>query len=110
MVSALAAPVVQRGLLLRGTPIGGENTLVNDVTANFFLSERVLGNQVHARIGGHRAKVVHVGGNDNFYVAKLPITVHLHYSHLYRVIIVACDNAHHCASYNKVVKLPKPSL
>ena len=61
-VPVLAAPHVQPHLLLRGTPIG-QGTLDNDITANFFLSEKVLGSQVHARIAGHNAKVVHVGGS-----------------------------------------------
>lgn len=107
-IPALAAPHVQPGLLLRGEPIG-QGTLENNITANFFLSEKVLGSQVHARIAGHNAKVKHVGSQAAFYVARLPSSVKLHYGHVYRVIIVACSK-HGCASFNKPVKLPKPSL
>jgi len=105
---AYAIPHVQPHVLLRGTPTG-QGTLENDITANFFLSEKVLGSQVHAKIAGHQAKVVHVGGKTTFYVANLPHSVKLHFGRVYRVIIVACDK-HGCSSFSKPIKLPKPSL
>jgi hypothetical protein len=107
-VPALAAPHVQPHLILRGTPVG-QRTLMNDINANFFLDEKVLGSKVHARIAGHQAKVTHVGGNSAFYVADLPSSVKLHWGRVYRVIIVACDK-HGCSTYSKPAKLPKPGL
>jgi hypothetical protein len=108
VVPALAAPKVQRGLLLRGTPIG-ENTLENHIGADFFLNERVLGSQVHATIDHHAAKVKHVGGNSAFYAADLPPFMKLNYGRSYRIVIRACDKTG-CSTYHQLAKLPKPGL
>ena len=53
--TALAAPRLAPGTInLSGTPTGS-GTLEKDVAANFFLTKRVLGNQVHVTIDGHNA-------------------------------------------------------
>ena len=59
--TALAAPQLAPGTInLSGTPTGS-GTLEKDVAANFFLTKRVLGSQVHVTIDGHNAPVRHVG-------------------------------------------------
>jgi hypothetical protein len=74
VVPALAAPQLAPGTInLSGTPTGS-GTLEKDVAANFFLTKRVLGKQVHVTIDGHNATVRHVGASTKFYVGKLPST------------------------------------
>lgn len=106
---ALAAPkIAPHSLLLRGTPTGS-GTLENDINANFFLTERVLGKHVHVTIDGHKATVRHVGAKTKFYVGTLAHSVKLHFGQRYRVVIHACG-AKGCSTTSRLVKLPKPSL
>jgi len=71
---ALAVARLAPGTLnLSGTPTGS-GTLEKDIAANFFLTKRVLGKQVHVTIDGHNATVRHVGASTKFYVGKLPST------------------------------------
>jgi hypothetical protein len=107
--SALAAPQLAPGTInLSGTPTGS-GTLEKDVAANFFLTKRVLGNQVHVTIDGHNATVRHVGAKTKFYVAKLPSSIKLHFGKRYRVVIRACDKTG-CWRTVRDKTLPKPSL
>jgi hypothetical protein len=107
--SALAAPQLAPGTInLSGTPTGS-GTLEKDVAANFFLTKRVLGNQVHVTIDGHNATVRHVGAKTKFYVGKLPSSIKLHFGKRYRVVIRACDKTG-CSRTVRDKTLPKPSL
>jgi len=106
---ALAAPQLAPGTInLSGTPTGS-GTLEKDVAANFFLTKRVLGKQVHVTIAGHNTTVRHVGAKTKFYVAKLPSSIKLHFGKRYRVIIRACDKTG-CSRTVRDKTLPKPSL
>ena len=106
---ALAAPRLAPGTInLSGTPVGS-GTLEKDVAANFFLTKRVLGKQVHVTIDGHNTTVRHVGAKTRFYVAKLPSSIRLHYGKRYRVVIRACDKTG-CSRTVRDKTLPKPSL
>jgi hypothetical protein len=106
---ALAAPQLAPGTInLSGTPTGS-GTLEKDIAANFFLTKRVLGKQVHVTIGGHNATVRHVGASTKFYVGKLPSSVKLHFGKRYRVVIRACDKTG-CSRTVRDKTLPKPSL
>ena len=108
-VPAIAAPqLAPRTINLSGTPVGS-GTLEKDVAANFFLTKRVLGKQVHVTIAGHNTTVRHVGAKTKFYVAKLPGSIRLHFGKRYRVIIVACDKTG-CSRTVRDKTLPKPSL
>ena len=108
-VPAIAAPQLAPGTInLSGTPTGS-GTLEKDVAANFFLTERVLGKQVHVTIAGHNTTVRHVGAKTKFYVAKLPSSIKLHYGKRYRVVIRACDETG-CSRTVRDKTLPKPSL
>jgi hypothetical protein len=107
--NALAAPQLAPGTInLSGTPTGS-GTLEKDVAANFFLTRRVLGSQVHVTIAGHNAPVRHVGAKTKFYVAKLPSSIKLHFGKRYRVVIRACDKTG-CSRTVRDKTLPKPSL
>jgi hypothetical protein len=107
--SALAAPQLAPGTInLSGTPTGNDS-LDRDVAANFFLTKRVLGNQVHVTIAGHNATVRHVGAKTKFYVAKLPSSIRLAFGKRYRVVIRACDKTG-CSRTVRDKTLPKPSL
>ena len=107
--SALAAPQLAPGTInLSGTPTGS-GTLEKDVAANFFLTKRVLGSQVHVTIDGHNAPVRHVGASTRFYVGKLPSSIKLHFGRRYRVVIRACDKTG-CSRTVRDKTLPKPSL
>jgi hypothetical protein len=106
---ALATPQLAPGTInLSGTPTGNDS-LDKDVAANFFLTKRVLGNQVHVTIAGHNAPVRHVGGQTKFYVAKLPSSIRLAFGKRYRVVIRACDKTG-CSRTVRDKTLPKPSL
>jgi hypothetical protein len=106
---ALAVPRLAPGTLnLSGTPTGS-GTLEKDVAANFFLTKRVLGSQVHVTIDGHNASVRHVGPKTKFYVGKLPSSIRLHFGKRYRVVIRACDKTG-CSRTVRDKTLPKPSL
>jgi hypothetical protein len=108
-VPAIAAPQLAPGTInLSGTPVGS-GTLEKDVAANFFLTKRVLGKQVHVTIAGHNTTVRHVGAKTKFYVAKLPSSIKLHYGKRYRVVIRACDKTG-CSGTVRDKTLPKPSL
>jgi hypothetical protein len=108
-VPAIAAPQLAPGTInLSGTPVGS-GTLDKDVAANFFLTKRVLGKQVHVTIAGHNTTVRHVGAKTRFYVAKLPSSIRLHYGRRYRVVIIACDKTG-CSRTVRDKTLPKPSL
>ncbi|MGZ6639512.1 MAG: hypothetical protein ACXVII_42615 [Solirubrobacteraceae bacterium] len=107
--TALAAPQLAPGTInLSGTPTGS-GTLEMDVAANFFLTKRVLGSQVHVTIDGHNAPVRHVGAKTKFYVGKLPRSIRLHFGKRYRVVIRACDKTG-CSRTVRDKTLPKPSL
>lgn len=107
--TALAAPRLAPGTLnLSGTPTGS-GTLEKDVAANFFLTQRVLGSQVHVTIDGHNAPVRHVGASTKFYVGKLPSSIRLPFGKRYRVVIRACDTTG-CSRTVRDKTLPKPSL
>lgn len=107
--TALAAPQLAPGTInLSGTPTGS-GTLEKDVAANFFLTRRVLGSQVHVTIDGHNAPVRHVGASTKFYVGTLPSSIRLHFGKRYRVVIRACDNTG-CSRTVRDKTLPKPSL
>jgi hypothetical protein len=107
--SAIAAPQLAPGTInLSGTPTGS-GTLENDIAANFFLTKRVLGKQVHVTIDGHNATVRHVGAKTKFYVGKLPSSLKLHFGKRYRVVIRACDKTG-CSRTVRDKTLPKPSL
>jgi hypothetical protein len=107
--SALAAPQLAPGTInLSGTPTGS-GTLEKGVAANFFLTKRVLGSQVHVTIDGHNAPVRHVGAKTKFYVGKLPSSIRLHFGKRYRVVIRACDKTG-CSRTVRDKTLPKPSL
>jgi hypothetical protein len=107
--TALAAPQLAPGTInLSGTPTGNGN-LEKDVAANFFLTKRVLGKQVHVTIDGHNATVRHVGSKTKFYVGKLPSSIRLAFSKRYRVVIRACDKTG-CSRTVRDKTLPKPSL
>jgi hypothetical protein len=107
--SALAAPQLAPGTInLSGTPTGS-GTLEKDVAANFFLTKRVLGKQVHVTIDGHNTTVRHVGASTKFYVARLPSSIKLHFGKRYRVVIRACDKTG-CSRTVRDKTLPKPSL
>jgi hypothetical protein len=107
--TALAAPRLAPGTInLSGTPTGS-GTLEKDVAANFFLTKRVLGSQVHVTIDGHNAPVRHVGAKTKFYVGKLPSSIRLHFGKRYRVVIRACDKTG-CSRTVRDKTLPKPSL
>jgi hypothetical protein len=107
--TALAAPQLAPGTInLSGTPTGS-GTLEKDVAANFFLTKRVLGKQVHVTIDGHNATVRHVGASTKFYVGKLPSSIKLHFGRRYRVVIRACDKTG-CSRTVRDKTLPKPSL
>src|SRR4030095_6959789 len=81
--TAIAAPQLAPGTInLSGTPTGS-GTLMKDVAANFFLTKRVLGKQVHVTIDGHNAKVRHVGAKTKFYVGTLPSSIKLHFGKRY---------------------------
>jgi hypothetical protein len=109
VVPALAAPQLAPGTInLSGTPTGS-GTLEKDVAANFFLTKRVLGKQVHVTIDGHNTTVRHVGASTKFYVGKLPSSVKLHFGKRYRVVIRACDKTG-CSRTVRDKTLPKPSL
>jgi hypothetical protein len=106
---ALAVPRLAPGTLnLSGTPTGS-GTLEKDVAANFFLTKRVLGSQVHVTIDGHNAPVRHVGASTKFYVGRLPSSIRLHFGKRYRVVIRACDKTG-CSRTVRDKTLPKPSL
>jgi hypothetical protein len=106
---ALAVPRLAPGTLnLSGTPTGS-GTLEKDVAANFFLTKRVLGKQVHVTIAGHNTTVRHVGASTKFYVARLPSSIKLHFGKRYRVVIRACDKTG-CSRTVRDKTLPKPSL
>jgi hypothetical protein len=106
---ALAVPRLAPGTLnLSGTPTGS-GTLEKDVAANFFLTKRVLGSQVHVTIDGHSASVRHVGASTKFYVGRLPSSIRLHFGRRYRVVIRACDKTG-CSRTVRDKTLPKPSL
>jgi hypothetical protein len=106
---ALAAPQLAPGTInLSGTPTGNDS-LDKDVAANFFLTKRVLGKQVHVTIDGHNATVRHVGAKTKFYVATLPSSIHLRFGKRYRVVIRACDKTG-CSRTVRDKTLPKPSL
>jgi hypothetical protein len=106
---ALAVPRLAPGTLnLSGTPTGS-GTLEKDVAANFFLTTRVLGSQVHVTIDGHSAPVRHVGASTKFYVGRLPTSIRLHFGKRYRVVIRACDKTG-CSRTVRDKTLPKPSL
>jgi hypothetical protein len=108
-VPAIAAPQLVPGTInLSGTPTGS-GTLDKDVAANFFLTKRVLGKQVHVTIAGHNAKVRHVGAKTRFYVGTLPSSIKLHFGRRYRVVIHACDKTG-CSRTVRDKTLPKPSL
>jgi hypothetical protein len=108
-VPAIAAPQLAPGTInLSGTPTGS-GTLEKDVAANFFLTKRVLGKQVHVTIAGHNTTVRHVGAKTKFYVAKLPSSIKLHFGKRYRVVIRACDKTG-CSRTVRDKTLPKPSL
>ena len=108
-VPALAAPQLAPGTInVSGTPVGS-GTLEKDVAANFFLTKRVLGKQVHVTIDGHNTTVRHVGAKTRFYVAKLPSSIRLRYGKRYRVVIRACDKTG-CSRTVRDKTLPKPSL
>jgi hypothetical protein len=107
--TALAAPQLAPGTInLSGTPTGS-GTLEKDVAANFFLTKRVLGSQVHVTIDGHNAPVRHVGASTRFYVGTLSSSIRLHYGKRYRVVIRACDKTG-CSRTVRDKTLPKPSL
>jgi hypothetical protein len=109
VASALAAPQLAPGTInLSGTPTGS-GTLEKDIAANFFLTKRVLGKQVHVTIDGHNATVRHVGASTKFYVGRLPSSVKLHFGKRYRVVIRACDKTG-CSRTVRDKTLPKPSL
>ena len=108
-VPAIAAPQLAPGTInLSGTPTGS-GTLEKDVAANFFLTKRVLGKQVHVTIAGHNTTVRHVGAKTKFYVAKVASSVRLHFGKKYRVVIRACDKTG-CSRTVRDKTLPKPSL
>jgi hypothetical protein len=108
-VPAIAAPQLAPGTInLSGTPTGN-GTLEKDVAANFFLTKRVLGKQVHVTIAGHSTTVRHVGAKTKFYVAKVASSVRLHFGKRYRVVIRACDKTG-CSRTVRDKTLPKPSL
>ena len=108
-VPAIAAPQLAPGTInLSGTPTGS-GTLEKDIAANFFLTKRVLGKQVHVTIDGHNATVRHVGAKTKFYVGKLPSSIKLHFGKRYRVVIRACDKTG-CSRTVRDKTLPKPSL
>ena len=109
VATALAAPQLALGTInLSGTPTGNGN-LDKDVAANFFLTKRVLGKQVHVTIDGHAAGVRHVGASTRFYVGKLPSSIRLAFGKRYRVVIRACDKTG-CSRTVRDKTLPKPSL
>jgi hypothetical protein len=108
-VPAIAAPKLAPGTInLSGTPTGS-GTLEKDVAANFFLTKRVLGKQVHVTIAGHSTTVRHVGAKTKFYVAKVASSVRLHFGKKYRVVIRACDKTG-CSRTVRDKTLPKPGL
>jgi hypothetical protein len=108
-VPAIAAPQLAPGTInLSGTPTGS-GTLEKDVAANFFLTKRVLGKQVHVTIAGHSTTVRHVGAKTKFYVAKVASSVRLHFGKKYRVVIRACDKTG-CSRTVRDKTLPKPGL
>ena len=108
-VPAIAAPQLAPGTInLSGTPTGS-GTLEKDVAANFFLTKRVLGKQVHVTIAGHSTTVRHVGAKTKFYVAKVASSVRLHFGKKYRVVIKACDKTG-CSRTVRDKTLPKPGL
>jgi hypothetical protein len=108
-VPAIAAPQLAPGTInLSGTPTGS-GTLEKDVAANFFLTKRVLGKQVHVTIAGHSTTVRHVGAKTKFYVATVASSVRLHFGKKYRVIIRACDETG-CSRTVRDKTLPKPGL
>jgi hypothetical protein len=109
VVPAFAAPQLAPGTIdLSGTPTGS-GKLEKDVAANFFLTKRVLGKQVHVTIDGRNATVRHVGASTKFYVGKLPSSVKLPFGKRYRVVIRACDKTG-CSRTVRDKTLPKPSL
>jgi hypothetical protein len=109
VATALAAPQLAPGTInLSGTPTGNGN-LEKGVAANFFLTKRVLGKQVHVTIAGHNAAVRHVGASTRFYVGKLPSAIRLPFGRRYRVVIRACDRTG-CSRTVRDKTLPKPSL
>jgi hypothetical protein len=106
---ALAVPRLAPGTLnLSGTPTGS-GTLEKDISANFFLTVKVLGKNVGVTIDGHRATVRHVGGGTKFYVGRLPSSIRLHFGKRYRVVITACTKLG-CSRAVRDKTLPKPSL
>jgi hypothetical protein len=106
---ALAVPKLAPGTLnLSGTPTGS-GTLEKDISANFFLTVKVLGKNVSVTIDGHKATVRHVGASTKFYVGRLPSSVKLHFGKRYRVVIVACSKLG-CSRAVRDKTLPKPSL
>ena len=108
-VPAIAAPQLAPGTInLSGTPTGS-GTLEKDVAANFFLTKRVLGKQVHVTIAGHSTTVRHVGAKTKFYVATVASSVRLHFGKKYRVVIRACDKTG-CSRTVRDKTLPKPGL
>jgi len=106
--ACIAVPAIAAPQLAPGT-INLSGTLEKDVAANFFLTKRVLGKQVHVTIDGHNAKVRHVGASTKFYVGKLPSSIKLHFGKRYRVVIRACDKTG-CSRTVRDKTLPKPSL
>jgi hypothetical protein len=108
-VPAIAAPQLAPGTInLSGTPTGS-GTLEKDVAANFFLTKRVLGKQVHVTIAGHSTMVRHVGAKTKFYVATVASSVRLQFGKKYRVVIRACDKTG-CSRTVRDKTLPKPGL
>jgi hypothetical protein len=106
---ALAVPRLAPGTLnLSGTPTGNGN-LEKDISANFFLTVKVLGKNVSVTIAGHKATVRHVGGGTRFYVGKLPSSIKLPFGKRYRVVITACSKLG-CSRAVRDKTLPKPSL
>jgi hypothetical protein len=106
---AFAVPRLAPGTLnLSGTPTGNGN-LEKDISANFFLTVKVLGKNVSVTIAGHKATVRHVGGGTKFYVGKLPSSIKLPFGKRYRVIITACSKLG-CSRAVRDKTLPKPSL
>ena len=106
---ALAVPRLAPGTLnLSGTPTGS-GTLEKDISANFFLTVKVLGKNVSVTIAGHKATVRHVGGATKFYVGTLPSSIRLHFGRRYRVVITACSKLG-CSRAVRDKTLPKPSL
>ena len=104
---ALAVPKLAPGTLnLSGTPTGS-GTLEKDISANFFLTVKVLGKNVSVTIDGHKAsqlpRLAAVPVGNRLLQRKL------HFGKRYRVVIVACSKLG-CSRAVRDKTLPKPSL